>query len=86
MSCHKLFISIKFFKQWEDFCCKMSQSLYKCNLPAPPPPFLSLGPWLTLPSPPKSATLLEEKLARVGQEGPILPGGTATKAEEQSKV
>lgn len=74
MSCQMLFMGITFFQQWEDFCCKMSQSLHKCDLPAPPPsfPFLSLGPWLALPSPCRPAALLEEKLhlvlAREGYE------------------
>lgn len=90
-SCQKLFIGIMFFQRWEDLCCKMSPSLCKLHLSAPPSSlsFLSLGPWLHLPSPPRTATLLEEKLVeRVmsGQEGVIPPGGTATQAGDQSEA
>lgn len=64
MSCQKLFMGITFFQQWEDFCCKMSQSLFKCDFPATPSslPLPSLSPWLALPSPPRPAALLEKKL------------------------
>lgn len=44
MSCQELFMGITFFQQWEDFCCKMSQSSYKHALAVPPSSLLFLSP------------------------------------------
>lgn len=90
MSCQELFIGTTFFQQWEDFCCKMYQSLYKCDLPAPPfsLSFLSLGPHLALPLPPRAVTVGDKACSRGlrgVRRGPFLPG-ELPQAGEQSKA
>lgn len=58
MSCLELFMGITFFQQWEAFCCKKSQSLYKIILPSLPLAHFLAGPAFTT-----HPTALMEKLS-----------------------